>query len=209
MNALTPEAPLDAAHIERQIVERDRQVDNAYTKDAQVAAIRVARRYRGDRLTKRAFPLHRILDPKHGPLVAVRLRVLSRKTLGGLHTDLRGRVLGAVGLAGARAVRRGRGRRVRRRWGARVPRARGDVRRGLPVLRENGRARCRCGPVSRGDRPPTPPGEVGRRGPRLGAPAPSCRCAGTATSGATGSPARSRSPAPSSPPWRCRCSSTG
>jgi predicted oxidoreductase len=97
MNALTPDAPLDAAHIERQVVERDRQIDNAYTKDAQVAAIRVARRYRGDRLTKRAFPLHRILDPKHGPLVAVRLRVLSRKTLGGLHTDLGGRVLAASG----------------------------------------------------------------------------------------------------------------
>jgi len=97
MNALTPDAPLDAARLERQIVERDRQVDNAYTKDTQVAAIRVARRYRGDRLTKRAFPLHRILDPKHGPLVAVRLRVLSRKTLGGLHTDLGGRVLDASG----------------------------------------------------------------------------------------------------------------
>jgi predicted oxidoreductase len=97
MNALTPDAPLDAVHLERQIVERDRQVDNAYTKDTQVAAIRVARRYRGDRLTKRAFPLHRILDPKHGPLVAVRLRVLSRKTLGGLHTDLGGRVLTATG----------------------------------------------------------------------------------------------------------------
>jgi predicted oxidoreductase len=97
MNALTPHAPLDPAHIERQIVERDRQVDNAYTKDAQVAAIRVARRYRGDKLTKRAFPPHAILDPKRGPLVAVRLRVLSRKTLGGLHTDLSGRVLGPTG----------------------------------------------------------------------------------------------------------------
>lgn len=97
MNALTPDAPIDAAHLERQVVERDRQVANAYTKDTQVAAVRVARRYRGDRLTKRAFPLHRILDPKHGPLVAVRLRVLSRKTLGGLHTDLSGRVLGASG----------------------------------------------------------------------------------------------------------------
>lgn len=97
MNALTPDSPIDAAHLERQVVERDRQVANAYTKDTQVAAVRVARRYRGDRLTKRAFPLHRILDPKHGPLVAVRLRVLSRKTLGGLHTDLSGRVLGASG----------------------------------------------------------------------------------------------------------------
>ena len=98
MNALTPEAPpLDPAKIERQVVERDRQVENRYTKDAQVAAIRVARTYRGDKLTKRAFPLHRILDPKYGPLVAVRLRVLSRKTLGGLHTDLSGRVLGPSG----------------------------------------------------------------------------------------------------------------
>ncbi len=97
MNELTPDAPLDPAYIERQVVERDRQVDNRFTKDAQVAAIRVARRYRGDRITKRAFPLHRILDPKYGPLVAVRLRVLSRKTLGGLHTDLSGRVLGPSG----------------------------------------------------------------------------------------------------------------
>jgi hypothetical protein len=79
------------------VLERDRQVENAFTKDAQVAAIRVARRYRGDRLTKRAFPLHRLLDPKRGPLVAVRLRVLSRKTLGGVHTDLRGRSLGPNG----------------------------------------------------------------------------------------------------------------
>ncbi|MBT9256611.1 FAD-binding dehydrogenase [Phycicoccus sp. KQZ13P-1] len=97
MNELEPDTPIDAAHLERQVVERDRQVENPFTKDAQVAAIRVARRYRGDRLTKRAFPPHRILDPKHGPLVAVRLRVLSRKTLGGLHTDLAGRVLDPTG----------------------------------------------------------------------------------------------------------------
>ena len=97
MNTLTPQSPIDAAHLERQVLERDRQVENAFTKDAQVAAIRVARRYRGDRLTKRAFPLHRLLDPKRGPLVAVRLRVLSRKTLGGVHTDLRGRSLGPNG----------------------------------------------------------------------------------------------------------------
>ena len=97
MNDLEPEHRIDPAHLERQVVERDRQVDNPFTKDAQVTAIRVARRYRGDRLTKRAYPPHRILDPKHGPLVAVRLRVLSRKTLGGLHTDLSGRVLDAAG----------------------------------------------------------------------------------------------------------------
>ena len=96
MNALTPEPLLDAAHIERQVVERDRQLDNAFGKDAQLTAIRGARAYRGDRLIRTAAP-HRILDPKEGPLIAVRLSVLTRKTLGGLETDLTGRVLGHDG----------------------------------------------------------------------------------------------------------------
>ena len=96
MNALTPEPLLDAAHIERQIVERDRQIDNPFSKDAQVTAIRGARSYRGDRLIRTARP-HRILDPKAGPLIAVRLSVLTRKTLGGLETDLSARALGPGG----------------------------------------------------------------------------------------------------------------
>ena len=96
MNALTPEPLLDAAHIERQVVERDRQLDNRFGKDAQVTAIRGARAYRGDRLIRTASP-HRILDPEAGPLIAVRLSVLTRKTLGGLETDLQARVLGEDG----------------------------------------------------------------------------------------------------------------
>jgi predicted oxidoreductase len=96
MNALTPQAPLDPAHIERQVVERDRQVDNDFCKDAQVTFIRGHRHYRGDRLIRTASP-HRILDPAAGPLIAVRLRVLTRKTLGGLETDLSSRVLSAGG----------------------------------------------------------------------------------------------------------------
>ena len=96
MNALTPEAPLDPAHVERQIVERDRQLTNPFGKDAQVTAIRAARKYRGDRLIRTAAP-HRILDPDAGPLIAVRLGVLTRKTLGGLETDLSARLLGAGG----------------------------------------------------------------------------------------------------------------
>ncbi|HEX5525300.1 MAG TPA: FAD-binding dehydrogenase [Pedococcus sp.] len=96
MNALTPEPLLDAAHLERQIVERDRQIANPFSKDAQVTAIRGARNYRGDRLIRTARP-HRILDPKAGPLIAVRLSVLTRKTLGGLETDLSGRALGPGG----------------------------------------------------------------------------------------------------------------
>ncbi|NYG07003.1 hypothetical protein BJ986_001490 [Phycicoccus badiiscoriae] len=96
MNALTPDAPLDLAHLERQIIERDRQIANDFCKDAQVTAIRGARNYRGDKLIRTATP-HRIFDPKAGPLIAVRLNILTRKTLGGLETDLSSRVLSASG----------------------------------------------------------------------------------------------------------------
>jgi uncharacterized protein len=92
MNKLTGEALIDLADLERQIVARDREIGNPFTKDLQVMAIRNARRFRGDRLARTAAP-HRILDPKAGPLIAVRLNILTRKTLGGLQTDLSGRVL--------------------------------------------------------------------------------------------------------------------
>jgi len=92
MNKLTGEARIDLADLERQIVARDREIDNPFTKDLQVMAIRNARRFRGDRLARTAVP-HKILDPKAGPLIAVRLNILTRKTLGGLQTDLSGRVL--------------------------------------------------------------------------------------------------------------------
>jgi uncharacterized protein len=93
MNKLTGQELINLADIERQIVARDREVDNPFTKDLQVMAIRNARRFRGDRLARTAAP-HKILDPKAGPLIAVRLNILTRKTLGGLQTDLSGRVLG-------------------------------------------------------------------------------------------------------------------
>ena len=96
MNALTDEPLLELAAVEREIVARDREIENPYTKDLQVTAIRGARRYLPDRITRVAAP-HRILDPKAGPLIAVRLNILTRKTLGGLHTDLSSRVLGAGG----------------------------------------------------------------------------------------------------------------
>ncbi len=97
MNALTDRPLLDPGHVERQVRARDAEVDRPFGKDAQVMAVRNARRYRGDRITRRAHPLVRFLDPASAPLVAVRLRVLTRKTLGGLETDLGGRVLGAGG----------------------------------------------------------------------------------------------------------------
>lgn len=92
MNEVTPDAPLDLAKVEREVVARDREMDNPFTKDLQVAALRATRAYRGDRLIRVAAP-HKLLDPKAGPLIAVRLHVLTRKTLGGLHTDLDARVL--------------------------------------------------------------------------------------------------------------------
>ena len=92
MNELVGEPLIDAAELEREIVARDREIDNAFGKDAQVMAIRAARRYLGDRLIRVAKP-HRILDPAAGPLIAVRLSILTRKTLGGIKTDLASRVL--------------------------------------------------------------------------------------------------------------------
>jgi predicted oxidoreductase len=98
MNALMPDAPVFYDHIHDQIADRDRQIDNKFAKDAQVTAIRGARAYLGDRLIRTAKP-HKILDPANGPLIAVRLNILTRKSLGGLHTDLSGQVLRPDGTA--------------------------------------------------------------------------------------------------------------
>jgi uncharacterized protein len=96
MNRLTDEPLLDFAQVESEVVARDREMDNPYTKDLQVTAIHGARRYLPDRLTRVAAP-HKLLDPDAGPLIGVKLHILTRKTLGGLQTDLDGRVLRAGG----------------------------------------------------------------------------------------------------------------
>jgi predicted oxidoreductase len=92
MNALTKESLIDEGELRREITARDREIANPFTKDLQVTAIRGARAYLGDKLIRTATP-HRILDPKAGPLIAVRLNILTRKTLGGLETDLSSQVL--------------------------------------------------------------------------------------------------------------------
>jgi predicted oxidoreductase len=92
MNALADEPRLDLAKLQRQIADRDDAIISPTTGDAQVLAMRAARRYIGDRLI-RVAPPHRLLDPAAGPLIAVRLHILTRKSLGGLQTDLSGRVL--------------------------------------------------------------------------------------------------------------------
>ncbi len=93
MNALAGNDLLRLDHIKAQIEARDRELTNPYVKDAQVMNLHNARRYIGDRLIRTARP-HRILDPEHGPLIAVKLNILTRKTLGGFETDLDSRVFG-------------------------------------------------------------------------------------------------------------------
>ncbi|MFF0215669.1 FAD-binding dehydrogenase [Streptomyces vinaceus] len=96
MNAVTKEDLLDEETVRREIVARDREIANPFSKDLQVTAIHGARKYLGDRLIRTAAP-HRVLDPKAGPLIAVRLSILTRKSLGGLETDLSSRVLTGSG----------------------------------------------------------------------------------------------------------------
>ncbi len=100
MNGLADKDPtgpqIKESELRRIIEARDREIANNFTKDAQITALYAARHYRGDKLQRTAKP-HRILDPEAGPLIAVKLHILSRKTLGGLETDLSGRCLTSAG----------------------------------------------------------------------------------------------------------------
>ncbi|HWH98185.1 MAG TPA: FAD-binding dehydrogenase [Pseudolysinimonas sp.] len=96
MKKLSPDVEIDFHEMKYEIEARDREIDNAFTKDAQITALRGARRYRGDKLLRVAKP-HKFLDPVHHPLIAVKLHVLTRKSLGGIQTDLSSRALDAAG----------------------------------------------------------------------------------------------------------------
>ncbi len=106
MNELTGDGLIEAAALHREIAARDREIRNPFTKDLQITALNGARRYLGDRLIRVAAP-HRLLDPAAGPLIAVRLNILTRKSLGGLETDLSSRVLAGPVREAADAARRG------------------------------------------------------------------------------------------------------
>jgi predicted oxidoreductase len=94
MQRISPDVELDIENVRVEVEARDREILNPFAKDAQVNALRQARHYRGDKLIRVAAP-HRILDPKAAPLIAVKLHILTRKSLGGIETDLSGRALGA------------------------------------------------------------------------------------------------------------------
>jgi len=96
MNSLTPEPLLDPQQIRRVVEDRDAQLNNPYAKDFQAMSIHNSRRYLGDRLTRTTRP-HALTDPAHGPLIGVRLHTLTRKSLGGIQTDLNSQALKADG----------------------------------------------------------------------------------------------------------------
>ncbi|MBE7326027.1 FAD-binding dehydrogenase [Nocardioides sp. Y6] len=96
MNSIARGPALDVDEVQRQIEARDRELGNAFGKDVQLMVMANARRSRTDKLIRVAKP-HRILDPEHGPLVAVRLNILSRKSLGGLETNLDSQCVAADG----------------------------------------------------------------------------------------------------------------
>jgi predicted oxidoreductase len=96
MNKLTDQPLLDAGRIREQIEARDRQVRNPFSKDSQIQGIHNSRRYRGDRLGRTVAP-HRLLDPAAGPLIGIKLHILTRKSLGGIQTDLSSRALAPDG----------------------------------------------------------------------------------------------------------------
>ncbi|MGA5463207.1 FAD-binding dehydrogenase [Mycobacterium sp. NPDC050041] len=98
MNGVPAVVPLDYDTVAAEVTARDREVENRFTKDSQITAIRGARAYLGDRFSRVVAP-HRLTDPKAGPLIAVKLHILTRKSLGGLETDLDSRVLTADGSA--------------------------------------------------------------------------------------------------------------
>jgi hypothetical protein len=102
MNAMTAGAGLSFDVLRDEIMRRDAilarggHTGDERGNDRQIDAIRQARTYLGDKLIRTAPP-HKILDPAAGPLIAVRLHILTRKTLGGLETNLSGQVLNAGG----------------------------------------------------------------------------------------------------------------
>lgn len=96
MNAISPGPALDPTEVELAVTDRDRQTANPFAKDMQITAIHNARAYKPDRIVRVAAPKP-LTDPKCGPLVAVRLHLLTRKTLGGLETTLDGQVVDTDG----------------------------------------------------------------------------------------------------------------
>ena len=92
-----PGVTIDRAGMESDIRVYDAQIDRGerYFNDDQLRRIAAFRQYKGDRLRTCAF--QKIDDPRARPLIAIREFILSRKSLGGIQTDLESRVLDLSG----------------------------------------------------------------------------------------------------------------
>ena len=96
MNRLQGDEAVALGALERELCDYDDKIRRRATaEDAQVARLAELRTYRGNKV--RTCDLQPILDPKAGPLIAIREFIISRKSLGGMQTDLRGRVLDSAG----------------------------------------------------------------------------------------------------------------
>jgi hypothetical protein len=96
MNASDCERRVSLACVERAVRDYDAAIARGDRRaDPQLANIETARRWKGDRLRTARF--RQILDARAGPLIAIRERIISRKSLGGIVTDLQGRVLTNAG----------------------------------------------------------------------------------------------------------------
>ncbi len=94
MNAVTGEEAIDPDVLAAEIGRYDESIarGKGLFNDDQLRRVAQLRGWRGDRLRTCAF--QPILDPAAGPLIAIRLQVMARKSLGGIQTDLACRVLG-------------------------------------------------------------------------------------------------------------------
>jgi len=97
MNELAGDGSVDLEAVTEAATRYDQRIDLGarFHNDEQLRRIEFARRWTGDRLRTCAF--QKILEPKAGPLMAIREFIISRKSMGGLQTDLESRVLDRQG----------------------------------------------------------------------------------------------------------------
>jgi predicted oxidoreductase len=99
MNGLSGGNRIEAGALSKRVEAYDRIMSDPESRemDSRTSRILRLREWRGDAL--RTCPMQRINDPKAGPLLAIRLHFISRKSLGGIQTDLQSRVLNDAGQA--------------------------------------------------------------------------------------------------------------
>jgi predicted oxidoreductase len=93
MALLTGDGALDAELMQSEVRHYDATIARGQPlfNDDQLRRIQSVRNWRGDRLRTNRFQA--IDDPKAGRLIAIRMTVMARKSLGGIQTDLGSRVL--------------------------------------------------------------------------------------------------------------------